>query len=92
LNASVNVPRILRGMKAKGWNVQACCAMAHVNNKTLRKILNGEVPKRLDALFRVLDGLEIPIEQAISNGAVPNRELRVIAGGKSAEVKHASSR
>jgi hypothetical protein len=54
MNATVNVPRILQAMKEKGWGVAATCVNCGVNNKTLTKILNGEVPRRLDAFYRVL--------------------------------------
>lgn len=49
MNVTVNVPRIIQAMKAKGWGVKDTCANLGTNNKTLRKILNGQVPQRLDA-------------------------------------------
>jgi transcriptional regulator with XRE-family HTH domain len=87
VNAQVNVPRILQGMKAKGWGIQATCAFAGVNNRTLKKILNGEVPIRLDAFYRLIDGLNIPIGEAIINGGTYQKaqgpRLRVVSGGRS---------
>ena len=88
MNAQVNVPRILQAMKAKGWGVQATCAFAGVNNKTLKKILDGEVPKRLDAFYRLIDGLNIPISEAVlSHGGTYQKtegpRLRVVSGGRS---------
>lgn len=65
MKAAVNVPRVLQAMKAKGWGVAATCVNVGVNNKTLAKILNGEIPRRLDAFYRVIDGLSIPIQEAL---------------------------
>jgi hypothetical protein len=44
------------GMKANGWGVAATCVNVGVNNKILAKILNGKIPHRLDAFYRVIDG------------------------------------
>jgi hypothetical protein len=68
MNARVNVPRIVEGIKRAGWGVAATCVNVGVNNKTLTKILDGQVPRRLDAFYRVIDGLKIPIEEALING------------------------
>jgi hypothetical protein len=68
MNAQVNVPRILQGMKKQGWGVAAAAVNCGVNNKTLGKILKGEIPQRLDAFYRVIDGLGIPIQEAVING------------------------
>jgi hypothetical protein len=51
--------------------VAATAAKVGVNNKTLTKILNGEMPRRLDAFYRVIDGLKIPIEEALLYGSTP---------------------
>ena len=84
MNAHVNVPRILQGMKKNGWGVAATCANVGVNNKTLSKILNGQVPSRLDAFYRVIDGLKIPIEEALSNHGTAHQtpRLTVLPGGR----------
>ena len=76
MNASVNVPRILRAMKAKGWGVQATCAFTGVNNKTLKKVLDGKVPKRLDAFYRLIDGLNVPITEALIDGSAHKEKSR----------------
>lgn len=55
-------------MKLKGWGVAATAVNVGVNNKTLAKILDGKVPRRLDAFYRVVDGLNIPIEEALIGG------------------------
>jgi lambda repressor-like predicted transcriptional regulator len=70
-NVHVDVARILEGMKRQGWGVAACCVNCGVNNKTLSKILDGKVPKRLDAFYRVLDGLKIPMGEALIHGSTP---------------------
>jgi transcriptional regulator with XRE-family HTH domain len=78
MNARVNVPRILEGMKAKGWGVAATCVNCGVNNKTLAKILNGEVPRRLDAFYRLIDGLKIPIQEALIGGVHKTARLHLV--------------
>ena len=83
VNARVNVPRILQAMKQNGWGLAATAVNVGVNNKTLAKILNGEVPRRLDAFYRVLDGLKIPIQEAILDGRthkVSQGPLRLVSG------------
>jgi len=83
MNAQVNVPRILEGMKKHGWGVAACCVNCRVNNKTLTKILNGQVPSRLDAFYRVLDGLKIPIGEAVIHGGTPKAaQIHLLPSGR----------
>jgi hypothetical protein len=83
MNAQINVPRILAGMKANGWGVAATCVNVGVNNKTLAKILNGQIPRRLDAFYRVIDGLKIPIEEALISGSAHKAaRLHVVPGGR----------
>jgi hypothetical protein len=83
LNAQVNVPRILQAMKRNGWGVAATCANVGVNNKTLAKILNGQIPQRLDAFYRLIDGLKIPIEEAvIHGGSHQTARLHLVPGGR----------
>jgi transcriptional regulator with XRE-family HTH domain len=65
VNVSIRVSRILQAMAAKQLKVVDACAVCGVNNKTLSKILRGEMPRRIDAFFRVLDGLQIPYEEAV---------------------------
>jgi hypothetical protein len=43
MNVTVNVPRIFQAMEAKQLKVVDVCALCGVNNKTLAKILQGEV-------------------------------------------------
>jgi hypothetical protein len=70
-------------MKRNGWGVAATCVNVGVNNKTLAKILNGQVPSRLDAFYRVIDGLKIPIEEAIIHGgAHKTAQLHLVSGGR----------
>jgi transcriptional regulator with XRE-family HTH domain len=65
INAAVNVARILQAMEAKQLKRVGACAVCGVNNKTLAKILRGELPQRIDAFYRVLNGLQIPFEEAV---------------------------
>jgi hypothetical protein len=64
MEASVNVPRILQVMAARQLRIVDVCRLCHVNNKTLAKMLRGEIP-RLDAVFRLLNGLEIPLQEVL---------------------------
>lgn len=82
MNAQVNVPRILAGMKENHWGVAATCVNCGVNNKTLAKILDGTVPRRLDAFYRIIDGLKIPIEEALIGTAYQTPRLTVVRGGR----------
>jgi lambda repressor-like predicted transcriptional regulator len=77
INAQVNVPRILAGMKSNGWGVAATCVNCGINNKTLSKMLNGQIPHRLDALYRLIDGLKIPMEEALISGSA-HKEARLL--------------
>jgi len=65
MNVSVNACRILQAMAAKQLKVVDVCALCGVNNKTLAKILRGELPRRIDALYRVVSGLGIPFQEAV---------------------------
>ncbi len=65
MNVAVNACRILQAMAAKQLKVVEVCALCGVNNKTLAKILRGELPRRFDAFYRVVNGLEIPFQQVI---------------------------
>ena len=69
----INVPLIIESMHKKGWTVTETCANCGVTSKTLRSVLNGVKPRRLDALFRILDGLEISAEEALKNGGTPEK-------------------
>jgi hypothetical protein len=86
LNAAINVPRILEAMKARNWGLVDTAVNVGVSNKTLAKILDGKLPKRLDALYRVLDGLKIQIEEALINAsshkATQGPRLYLVSGGR----------
>ena len=85
MNAVVNVPRIIQGMKTRGWGVAATCVNVGVNNKTLAKILNGQLPRRLDAFYRVVDGLNIPIQEALiapTHKTTQGPRLHMVSGGR----------
>jgi hypothetical protein len=72
-------------MKKNGWGVAATCANVGTNNKTLAKILDGKVPRRLDAFYRVIDGLKIPIEEALIGAtlkATERPQLHLVSGGR----------
>ena len=65
MDIAVNVARIVQAMALKQLKIADVCAVCGVNNKTLAKILRGEIPRRIDALYRVVNGLQIPFQEAI---------------------------
>ncbi len=65
MNVIVNVPRILQAMNAKGWGIHATAVNCGMNNKTVSRILDGKVPRRVDAIGRLVNGLNIPIQEAL---------------------------
>jgi lambda repressor-like predicted transcriptional regulator len=73
MNASINVSKIVSAMRKKRWGMRETCANCGVNNKTLKNVLAGVQPKRIDALFRILDGLEISTEEALTNGGTSEK-------------------
>jgi transcriptional regulator with XRE-family HTH domain len=77
MTPSLNVGRIYAAMKAKGWGRKTTCVNCGMANETLNKILAGQIPRRIDALFRLCDGLEISM-----------RELFVIPGSDPGSMEH----
>ncbi len=65
MDVVVDVPRILQAMKTNNLGKAATAMHCGINNKTLAKILDGHVPRRLDAFYRLCDGLKIPIQEAL---------------------------
>jgi len=83
--AKPNVVRIIAAMNRAGWGVRDTCVNCGLNNKTLSKILKGEMPRRLDALYRLCEGLKIPVQEALMNGTYKNStapSLTLIEGGQ----------
>jgi transcriptional regulator with XRE-family HTH domain len=70
--AKPNVVRIIAAMQRQNWGVKDTCVNCSMNNKTLAKILKGEMPHRLDAFYRLCEGLKIPIQEALINGTYKN--------------------
>jgi transcriptional regulator with XRE-family HTH domain len=71
INATINVARFIQAMEAKHLKVIDACAVCSVNNKTLAKILRGEFPARIDAFYRVVNGLQIPVSEALISVGTP---------------------
>jgi transcriptional regulator with XRE-family HTH domain len=72
MTPSLNVGRIYAAMKAKGWGRKNTCVACGMAIETLNKILAGKIPRRIDALFRLCDGLEISMRELI---IFPDAEL-----------------
>ena len=83
MEISVNAARVLRAMEAKQLKIVDACALCGVNNKTLAKILRGEIPRRIDALYRVVNGLQIPFQEVViapTHKAATRSRLRLVPG------------
>ena len=82
IEAKPNVVRIIAAMNRAGWGVRDTCVNCGLNNRTLAKILTGEMPHRIDAFYRLCEGLKIPVEQALINGTASQPSLTLIEGRK----------
>jgi hypothetical protein len=80
MNVRVNVPAIVQAMREKDWGVTDTCAKCRVNHKTLSKVLKGQFPKRLDAWYRLLNGLGITEKEALIAGAPQAAKLYFLPG------------
>ena len=89
MNVLVNVPRILQAMEAKQLKVIDACAVCGVNNKTLAKILRGEFPRRIDAFYRIVSGLQIPFQEAViapTHKKAEGSRLYLLPGGRRSDT------
>jgi hypothetical protein len=84
MNVSINVPAILGAMRRHGWGVRATCINCGVNCDTLKKILDGRMPKHLDAWYRLMNGLELKEEEALHGSpvAAPRPRRDVVSRGR----------
>jgi transcriptional regulator with XRE-family HTH domain len=85
MEVQIDVPRIVQAMKANGWSKTAAAVNCHMNNKTLAEILDGKVPRRLDVLYRLSDGLKIPIQEMLlgsTHKTAQGSRLYVLPGGR----------
>lgn len=81
IKATINVTRFVAAMEAKQLKIVDACALCGVNNKTLAMILRGEFPKRIDAFYRVVNGLQIPIGEALFSATThPSPGLNLVSG------------
>ena len=76
MDGAINDARILQAMEAKQLKVVDACAFCGVNNKTLAKILRGKMPRRIDAFYRVVNGLQIPFQEAVIAPHIKQRKDR----------------
>jgi transcriptional regulator with XRE-family HTH domain len=63
MTPSLNVGSIYAAMQAKGWGKKNTCVECGMAIETLNKILAGKVPRRIDSLFRLCEGLGIPMRE-----------------------------
>lgn len=78
MNAKINAPIIVEAMRKKNWGVQMTCAMCGINHVTLGKILNGHFPKRIDAWYRLINGLELSEREALIAGTHQTARLYLL--------------
>ena len=65
ITALVDVGLVLQTIRDKGWaGLDEASAHCHVSEGSFKKLLKGEIP-RLDALFRICDGLGISVKEVI---------------------------
>lgn len=69
MDVKINVPRIVQAMKENGWGTRDTCVNCGMNNKTLANILDGKMPRRIDAFRRLCDGLGIKPQEVLINAA-----------------------
>jgi transcriptional regulator with XRE-family HTH domain len=80
MNAQIDTVKILSAMHARGWHRAETAARCKIAVPTLNKILEGQMPHRLDTLYRLADGLGLSIQELFD---APAPKLRVV-GGKDA--------
>ena len=69
MNAIVDVSVVLQSIRDHDWSgVAEAATHCHVATETLNKLLAGKVP-RLDALFRICNGLGLELREVIPNRA-----------------------
>ena len=80
MNAQIDAVKILSAMHAKGWQRAETAARCKIAVSTLNRILDGEMPHRLDTLYRLADGLGLSIQELFGQAA---QKIRLV-GGKDA--------
>ena len=63
MNAQIDTVKILSAMHAHGWQKAETAARCKIAVPTLNKILDGQMPQRLDTLYRLADGLGLTIQE-----------------------------
>jgi hypothetical protein len=71
---TVNVPVVIAAMGRAGWNKRQTCRFCHVSSETLASILDGKFPQRLDAWYRLANGLKLGDNALIRQ----DRKLRLV--------------
>lgn len=77
-SATINVPRLIAAMEAGDYTLVAAAAVCGVSTRTITTILRGEWPTRLDAFYRVVRGLGVPMEEALHDGSSQKARLYVL--------------
>jgi transcriptional regulator with XRE-family HTH domain len=77
MTTQIDVVRILSTMHAKGWQRVETAARCKIAVTTLNKVLDGQIPHRLDSLYRLADGLGMSIQELF--GQAPAK-LRIVGG------------
>ena len=65
ISAIILTHKLLAAMAKKGWNLRDTCVNCGLDNRTLNKILAGEMPARIDAFYRLCRGLGVEVEDVL---------------------------
>lgn len=74
MHVTINVPRVLQAMHDRNWHIRETCSACHINSRTLQKVLAGEMPQRLDAWYRLCNGLGLRDEEVLRDAATHSLE------------------
>ena len=77
MSAQIDTVKVLSTMHAKGWQRVETAARCKIAVTTLNKVLDGQVPHRLDTLYRLADGLGLSIQELFGQ---PPAKLRIVGG------------
>ena len=65
MNVLIQSHKLLAAMARKGWNLRDTYVNCGLDNRTLNKILAGEMPARIDAFYRLCRGLGVEVEDVL---------------------------
>lgn len=63
--ARLDGAKIQEAMARRGWSWAWASTRLQVGEPTLRRAVRGEIPRRIDALWRILDGLGLAAQDVV---------------------------